>query len=143
MAVALGGTSAYCRVRDSKPKKTERHMRHVLAATLAVTAAFAFSAAPSNAAPGPRLAAPTAAEGGMVEKVQIFPRRYYRQYPYGAPPVVVPAVPAVPVAPPVVVEGPVVVVPPPRPASCGEYHYWNGQYCVDARYNRPYLGPRP
>ena len=48
-----------------------------------------------------------------------------------------------PVVPPVVVEQPVIVVPPPRPASCGEYRYWNGQYCVDARYNRPYLGPRP
>jgi hypothetical protein len=47
------------------------------------------------------------------------------------------------VVPPVVVEQPVIVVPPPRPASCGEYRYWNGQYCVDARYNRPYLGPRP
>jgi hypothetical protein len=46
--------------------------------------------------------------------------------------------------PPVVADQPVVVVvPPPRPASCGEYRYWNGQYCVDARYNRPYLGPRP
>jgi hypothetical protein len=42
----------------------------------------------------------------------------------------------------VVVEQPVIVVPPPRPASCGEYRYY-GQYCVDARYNRPYLGPRP
>ncbi len=36
----------------------------------------------------------------------------------------------------------VIVVRPPRPASCGEYHYWNGVACVDARYNDPYLGPR-
>jgi len=58
--------------------------------------------------------------------------------PYAAPPIVV--VPqAAPVMPPVVADQPVVVVvPPPRPASCGEYRYWNGQYCVDARYNRPY-----
>lgn len=34
----------------------------------------------------------------------------------------------------------VVVVAPVRPASCGEYHYWNGVACVDARYNDPYLG---
>jgi hypothetical protein len=29
-----------------------------------------------------------------------------------------------------------------RPASCGQYRYWNGDRCVDARYNNPYLGPR-
>jgi hypothetical protein len=76
--------------------------------------------------------------------------RQYRRYgPYGVPPAAVVVPPVVvpqpaPVVPPVVVElQPVIVVPPPRPASCGEYRYWNGQYCVDARYNRPYLGPRP
>jgi len=26
--------------------------------------------------------------------------------------------------------------------SCGEYNYWDGERCVDARYNKPYLGPR-
>jgi len=31
---------------------------------------------------------------------------------------------------------------PVRPLSCGEYHYWNGSACVDARYNDPYLGPK-
>ena len=36
----------------------------------------------------------------------------------------------------------VVVVVPLRPASCGQYHYWNGVVCVDARYNDPYLGPK-
>jgi|GEM_PF-543599 len=40
-------------------------------------------------------------------------------------------------------EAPAVIVgPPPRPLSCGEYRYWNGAACVDARYNDPYLGPR-
>ena len=34
------------------------------------------------------------------------------------------------------------LLPPPPPANCGEYHYWNGEYCADARYNPPYLGPR-
>jgi hypothetical protein len=29
-----------------------------------------------------------------------------------------------------------------RPASCGKYRYWNGERCVDARYQRPYVGPR-
>lgn len=44
----------------------------------------------------------------------------------------------------VVVAGPgeTIVVSPVRPRSCGEYHYWNGVACVDARYNDPYLGPK-
>jgi len=33
-------------------------------------------------------------------------------------------------------------LPPPRPANCGEYHYWNGAYCADAREQPPYVGPR-
>jgi hypothetical protein len=33
-------------------------------------------------------------------------------------------------------------LPPPRPVNCGEYKYWNGEYCADARYNPPYVGPR-
>jgi hypothetical protein len=41
------------------------------------------------------------------------------------------------------IAGDVVVLPPPRPSSCGEFHFWNGTACVDARYNKPYLGPRP
>jgi hypothetical protein len=35
-----------------------------------------------------------------------------------------------------------VVIVPLRPASCGQYRYWNGVACVDARYNDPYLGPK-
>jgi len=31
---------------------------------------------------------------------------------------------------------------PLRPSSCGRYRFWNGQYCADARYQPPYLGPR-
>ena len=54
-------------------------------------------------------------------------------------PAVVPAVPA-----PVVVpqSPPVIAVVPVRPVSCGEFHYWNGSTCVDARYNTLYIGPR-
>ena len=37
---------------------------------------------------------------------------------------------------------PIVAIVPVRPTSCGEYRYWNGNRCVDARYNDPYLGPR-
>jgi len=36
----------------------------------------------------------------------------------------------------------VVFVVPLRPSSCGQYHYWNGVTCVDARYNDPYIGPK-
>ena len=34
------------------------------------------------------------------------------------------------------------VIVPVRPASCGQYRYWNGDRCVDARYHDPYIGPR-
>jgi hypothetical protein len=37
---------------------------------------------------------------------------------------------------------PLVVIVPVRPASCGQYRYWDGDRCVDARYHTPYLGPR-
>lgn len=31
---------------------------------------------------------------------------------------------------------------PVRPRSCGRYRYWDGDSCADARYQRPYVGPR-
>ncbi len=34
------------------------------------------------------------------------------------------------------------LLPPPRPSSCGKFRYWNGDYCADARYRPPYVGPR-
>jgi hypothetical protein len=48
------------------------------------------------------------------------------------------------VPPPVVVYEPPVYgwISPPPPANCGQYRYWNGEYCADARYEPPYLGPR-
>ena len=39
-------------------------------------------------------------------------------------------------------EAPAIAWAPPHPSSCGKYHYWNGDYCADARYRRPYLGPK-
>jgi hypothetical protein len=30
---------------------------------------------------------------------------------------------------------------PPRPRGCGRYRYWNGEYCADARYDLPFVGP--
>ncbi len=29
-----------------------------------------------------------------------------------------------------------------RPPSCGEYRYWDGDECLDARDDPPYVGPR-
>ena len=74
-------------------------------------------------------------------------RRQWRRAPYG-PVVVVPnagvvADPGVEVDVEVDAGAPaIIVLPPPRPTSCGQYRYWNGVRCVDARYNDPYLGPR-
>jgi hypothetical protein len=31
---------------------------------------------------------------------------------------------------------------PPRRRTCGEYYYWNGVCCVDARRHPPYVGPK-
>jgi hypothetical protein len=33
-------------------------------------------------------------------------------------------------------------LPPSRPRSCGEHHYWTGYSCVDARHFKPYVGPK-
>jgi hypothetical protein len=38
--------------------------------------------------------------------------------------------------------GPEPLSVPPRPSSCGKYRYWNGDYCADARSERPYVGPK-
>jgi len=122
-------------------------MRHITIALTALIAGVCALSAASQAAPGPSLSTSVAtAQTGMVETVQLFPRRYYRTHPYAVPPaaVVVPPPVVAPVVPETapVVEGVPVVVVPLRPASCGEYHYWNGVACVDARYNNPYIGPR-
>lgn len=29
-----------------------------------------------------------------------------------------------------------------RPSNCGEFRYWNGHRCADARLEPPYVGPR-
>lgn len=49
-------------------------------------------------------------------------------------------------APPVYAYGqpPVIMAPPViyRRPSCGQYRYWDGDRCLDARDYRPYIGPR-
>ncbi len=93
------------------------------------------------------VAVPAVASQSLVEEAGW--RRYCRRYGCG-PEVVLPGVEVVPGAEmdgdvdgDVEVDVPaVVVLPPPRPLSCGQYRYWNGVACVDARYTDPYLGPR-
>jgi hypothetical protein len=97
----------------------------------------------SIAAPMLFISAPTAAQS-LAENAGW--RRYCRRYGCG-PDVVVPDVVAPDTGVDVEVDadaGPpaVIVLPPPRPLSCGQYRYWNGDRCVDARYHDPYLGPR-
>lgn len=112
-------------------------MRHVLIllAALVIGGLVAITPAIKAAArPVPVDLAP-----GMVQRVDYW-HRYYRHHGY--PPGAVVVVPApVPDAPPPVVEAAPILVPV-RPLSCGQYHYWNGTQCVDARYNNPYVGPR-
>lgn len=55
--------------------------------------------------------------------------RDLRSYRYPPPPVLS-------YAPP-----PILLVPV-RPASCGQYRYWDGERCADARFDPPYVGPR-
>ena len=59
-------------------------MRRVIIALAATIAGLMASATPINAAPSVTLTSPMA-DGGLVQRVQIFPRHYYRQHPYGTP----------------------------------------------------------
>jgi hypothetical protein len=100
----------------------------------------ALDASGASAAPAPGSA--WSKMPSIIKSAGYWDRQYRRYGPYAVPPAAVVVPQPAPVVPPVVVEQPVIVVPP-RPASCGEYRYWNGEYCVDARYNRTYLGPKP
>lgn len=122
-------------------------MRYVCTVLAVLIGGSALSAAPGVAVAGvlPAVSAP-AATPALVEPAGYWKRRWRRGY-YG-PDVVIPdAGVDVDVEAggdvDAEVDAPVVIVlPPPRPLSCGEYHYWNGDRCVDSRYNKPYLGPK-
>jgi hypothetical protein len=109
---------------------------------------FVVAAAPDDAGAGPlpALRADYAATL-LVEKVD-YSRRYWRRYckVNGCDPddmiggtIVAPRVVDDVIVTP---DGGTVVIVPLRPSSCGQYRYWNGSVCVDARYNTPYLGRR-
>ena len=72
------------------------------------------------------------------------PAPYYAQPSYYAPPVTAYGGPRYGYMPP----APSYYAPPElppvplRPRSCGKYRYWNGEYCADARYERPYVGQK-
>jgi hypothetical protein len=117
-------------------------MRHIFLAMTVFLGCFILCGAASlSAAPFPQLAA-GASEASAVEVVGYW-KRYCRYDDCTGTNVVVVPTPAVHAAP-VVVPGspPVIAVVPVHPVSCGEFHYWNGSACVDARYNNPYIGPR-
>lgn len=99
-------------------------MRYFLIATVAAGGALAAAmTAPANAGPLPSITAPVAGEA-TVEKAGYLRRQWRRGYVM-SPPVVV--------APRVVVPGAPAVVYLPA-GQCGEFRYWDGAGCVDARY---------
>jgi hypothetical protein len=106
---------------------------HALSAGLLVIG-FGLASGHADAGAIPSLSLKSATP--LVQKSDYW-HRYYRQHGY-PPPAVVPV--PVPVAPPAL-NPPIVTEVPVRPASCGEYRYWDGAACVDARFNKPYLGP--
>lgn len=127
-------------------------MRHTFfAMTVSLGCGILGGLASQSAAAAPLPQAATGASGTSLVETVGYWKRYCRYNDCTGPNVVVVpgasaapvVVPAVPAAPSVVPEGPpVIAVVPLRPVSCGEFRYWNGTACVDARYNTPYLGPR-
>jgi hypothetical protein len=102
---------------------------------------FCISSHDAEAGPVPGLSAPILAPT-LIEKAGNW-RRYCRHNDCDGPDVVLPDVDVDVAAPDVVIENPpIIVIVPVRPVSCGQYRYWDGERCVDARYNNPYVGPR-
>jgi hypothetical protein len=126
------------------------------AASLSLSADSAISAA----VPAAVFAFSADARAGSTAPIQAGDRWYARDYDDDDddlddddyyPPAYYPPPPPVrvyhaPPPPPVVEYEPHVYgwyyAPPPRPANCGQYRYWNGDRCADARYDPPYVGPR-
>ena len=114
-------------------------MRHVHILMTALTiGGFGLSVLPASAGPLPGASAYGPASG-MVEQVANW-RRYCKFHDCTGPNVAITADAPPPVLNP---DNPAIIaIMPIRPVSCGEFHYWNGAACVDARYNKVYVGPR-
>ena len=117
-----------------------RHFLTLMAAFIAAGFIAVIAATAASAAPSPKVLAATAAPT-MVEKVDYWRRQWRRRGydPYAVPNIVVEGAPIIVERPPVVV---VPMMPPPRPLSCGQYKFWNGERCIDARYNPVDVGPK-
>lgn len=97
------------------------------AAVIAGGAGVGLAAGGATAGPNQKIAYPQSAIPA-VEKVALWRRQYRRQNR----------------VPPIADNAPVTTVVPlvQRPRSCGEYHFWDGFRCVDARYVEPDTGPK-
>ncbi len=116
-------------------------MRHVLILTTAlILSGFGLSALPANAAPAPVPGASAYGPASATVEQVAYWRHYCKFHDCSAPNVNV----TVDAPPPVLnPDNPAIIaIVPVRPVSCGEFHYWNGAACVDARYNKVYTGPR-
>jgi hypothetical protein len=115
-------------------------MRQVLtfvAVLIGVGIGLGVSSHCAEAGPLPAVASPVVVSALDVEAGW---RRNWRRY---GPDVVIPDVDVEVTAPAVITENPpIIAIVPVRPVSCGEFRYWDGERCVDARYHNPYLGPR-
>ncbi len=120
----------------------ETRMRRILTLMTVVAGGLCLdlSSHDAEALPSSTISAP-AAMPTAIESAQYYTRRPWWR---NQGPLVVPK--AAIEADPNLAEGglnpPVVRIVPARPTSCGEFRYWDGERCVDARYNNPYLGPR-
>jgi hypothetical protein len=114
-----------------------RHIFLVMAAFIGGVLLAGGAPQSTMAAPFPQLAV-GASQASAIETVGYWKRycRYNDCSGAADVDVVVPAPVVIPENPPVI------AIVPVRPVSCGEFHYWNGSACVDARYNNPYTGPR-
>ena len=115
-----------------------RRLLTVLAVLIGAGLGLSVSSHHADAGPLPVVASAVVAPASVIEAGW---RRNWRRY---GPDVVVPDA-DVDVDVDVIVPGetpPLIAIVPVRPASCGQYRYWDGERCVDARYHNPYIGPR-
>ena len=109
----------------------------VLFAGALIAGAFVLGTAAGGASAFPQHLVEAADEAQAVTTVG-WRRRYWRRYGEW------PAAPRAAFEDDTIVTGDddIVIIAPMRPRSCGQYHYWDGLACVDARYNDPYIGPK-